>query len=297
MNHQPVLLAEVLEGFAPKKEESFIDATLGLGGHTKALLEATAPNGRVLGLDWDEQAQAQARQNLAPFQSRVVYELANYRQLVALAKAHHFTQVKGILFDLGMGSWQFDDLEYGFSLNSEQPLDFRYLTTGRTAYDIVNRASIDQLCEILRTYGDEPSARAIARLITNERARTKIATVKQLADLIKARFNNPTSKIHPATRTLQALRIYVNDELNNLEQTLNEVIDHFDHTILAVISFHSGEDRVVKNVFKDRQHELSLITKKPIVPQDTEIRRNPRARSAKLRLAKIIKEKNINDHQ
>lgn len=289
MIHKSVLLNQVIDYFEPEKNENFIDATLGLGGHSQEILKLTGPKGRLLGIDWDEKALIQAKQNLAKFSDRVIFEKGNYRDLVKFAKKYNLLECKGILLDLGLGSWQLDQEGYGFSFNSQSDLDMRYISNGQSAKDIINKFTQKEIANILYQYADETKSRKIAEAIVAQREKSKFETVGDLVKTIEQVIPR-TGRIHPATKTLMALRIYVNSEYTNLEQTLIEAIDHFNGSILAVISFHSGEDRIVKNIFKDNQDKLQIITKKPIVPELKEIKNNPRARSAKLRIGRIIKE-------
>lgn len=287
MQHISVLKEEVLKIFAPKQNEDFIDATIGLGGHAKEILKRTAPNGRLLAIDWDNRALLQAKANLAEFGDRVIFHQGNYQDLIEFAQECHLHNPKGILMDLGLGSWQLDDKTYGISFNSNGPLDLRFENKGMPASELIRHASIAEITSILKEYGDELKARTIAEQIVKTRKDHPIKTVQDLVNLIelvKPRFG----KIHPATQTLQALRIAVNHEQENLTQALRTIAEHFDQSIVAVISFHSGEDRIVKNIFKTFV-QYQPITVKPITPSIEEIRLNPRSRSAKLRAAVIVK--------
>jgi 16S rRNA (cytosine1402-N4)-methyltransferase len=301
-SHIPVLLDEVLKGLNLHPGQRYIDGTLGAGGHAEAILQAIAPDGQVLGLDADPVAVNSARQRLAPYNDRVHLVNANFSQLATIAHSYDFVPVHGILLDLGLSSMQLGDAERGFSFQNEGPLDMRYDPRGPiTAADLVNNLSQSELADLLYRFGEERRSRSIARAIVAARP---VRSTQELADLVaRAVGGRRGARIHPATRTFQALRIAVNDELETLSSALSEAT-----TILvpggrlAVISFHSLEDRIVKNYLvqesKDcicppeqltctcgHQATLRIITRKPIIASSDEINVNPRARSAKLRVA------------
>ncbi len=302
--HIPVLLAAVLDGLqvSDYPDGRFIDATLGLGGHTEALLAATR-TARVLGLDRDPQALAAARERLSRFGDRAVIAHASYDQLGTLAPTLGFEAVDGVLFDLGVSSLQLDDGARGFAFRTDAPLDMRFDPTSDspTAADLVNTLSESELADMLYEYGDEPASRRIARAIVSARP---LQTTTALAEVIAQAAPSPRGhKIHPATRSFQALRIAVNDELGALERTLPVALNLLKPGgRLAVISFHSLEDRMVKQFMKREATDcvcpphqpvctcghtasIDLITRKPIEADDAEIASNPRSRSAKLRIA------------
>jgi 16S rRNA (cytosine1402-N4)-methyltransferase len=301
-SHIPVLLDEVLKGLNLHPGQRYIDGTLGAGGHAEAILQTIAPDGQVLGLDADPVALNSARQRLAPYNDRVHLVNANFSQLATIAHSYDFVPVHGILLDLGLSSMQLGDAERGFSFQHEGPLDMRYDPSGPiTAADLVNNLSQSELADLLYRFGEERRSRSIARAIVAARP---VRGTQELADLVaRAVGGRRGARIHPATRTFQALRIAVNDELETLSSALSEAT-----TILvpggrlAVISFHSLEDRIVKNYLvqesKDcicppeqltctcgHQATLRIITRKPIIASSDEINVNPRARSAKLRVA------------
>lgn len=301
-SHIPVLLDEVLKGLNLHPGQRYIDGTLGVGGHAEAILQTIAPDGQVLGLDADPVALNSARQRLAPYNDRVHLVNANFSQLATIAHSYDFVPVHGILLDLGLSSMQLGDAERGFSFQHEGPLDMRYDPSGPiTAADLVNNLSQSELADLLYRFGEERRSRSIARAIVAARP---VRGTQELADLVaRAVGGRRGARIHPATRTFQALRIAVNDELETLSSALSEAT-----TILvpggrlAVISFHSLEDRIVKNYLvqesKDcicppeqltctcgHQATLRIITRKPIIASSDEINVNPRARSAKLRVA------------
>jgi 16S rRNA (cytosine1402-N4)-methyltransferase len=301
--HTPVLLKETLELLAPRPGGRYIDATLGGGGHAEAILEASHPDGRLLGLDADPRANARVRERLAPYGDRVTLVHANFWELANVARAHGFDQVDGILFDLGVSSYHFDEAEAGFSFRLEGPLDMRLdPTQGLTAADIVNTLDEEALADILYRYGDERRSRRIARAIVANRP---IHTTTDLAEIIvQAVGRRPGARLHPATRTFQALRIYVNDELGALEAALPQALSLLKPGgVLVVITFHSLEDRLVKHFLRQEsrdcicppqtpicvcghQAQIDLIHRKGLTPSPDEIARNPRSRSARLRVAR-----------
>jgi len=304
-SHIPVLLDEVLTGLNPQPGQRFIDGTVGAGGHTEAILKATAPDGQVLAMDADPAALDIARQRLAPYGDRVRLVHANFAQLATLAHDHHFVPVHGVLLDLGLSSIQLSAGERGFSFQSEGPLDMRYDPGGpTTAADLVNNLSQEELADLLYRFGEERRSRAIARAIVAARP---LHTTRQLAEVVaRAVGGRRGARIHPATRTFQALRIAVNDELEALSRALPAAVTLLAPAgRLAVISFHSLEDRIVKDFFRRESRDcicppeqptctcghratLRIITQKPIRASAREIAANPRARSAKLRVAEYI---------
>lgn len=284
--HIPVLLEEVIQGLSPQSGEWAIDGTLGGGGHASAILEATGPDGRLLGIEWDARTLEETRKRLESFGSRAMLVHGNYRDLGKLARTYAFPAVSMILFDLGYSSFQIDDAERGFSFRKEGPLDMRYdVSHETTAADIVNAWPKEEIIRILREYGEERSAGRIATAIVEARASAPIETTGALARIVAATVRR-TGKTHPATQTFQALRIAVNDEFGNLKEALPIAASLLkEGGRLGVISFHSLEDRIVKNFFKETE-DLEPLTKRPIVPSRKEIESNPRSRSAKLRVAK-----------
>jgi len=304
-SHIPVLLEEALQTLAPRSGGRYIDATLGGGGHAEAILEASAPEGRLLGLDADPRAIARVQQRLARFGPRAILAQANFRNIAAVARAQHFQPVDGILFDLGVSSYQFDEAGQGFSFSQEGPLDMRMdPEAGPSAADLVNTLEADDLADILYRYGEERRSRRIARAIVANRP---IATTTQLAEVVlKAIGRRPGARLHPATRTFQALRIAVNDELGALEAALPQALDLLKPGgVLAVISFHSLEDRIVKHYFRQESRDcicpphtpvctcghkarIKEIHRKGLTPSPDEIVRNQRSRSARLRAARKL---------
>lgn len=286
MPHIPVLLDEVLKSLDLKPGDVVIDCTLGGGGHASALLDATAPSGRLLGIEWDARTLEETRKSLERHGSRAMLVHGSYRDLGRLARSYALPPVSAILFDLGYSSFQVDDPARGFSFRKEGPLDMRFDEGHElTAADIVNGWPKDDLARILREYGEERGAGRVAGAIVRARKEGLIVTTTRLADIVARALGGKRGKIHPATRTFQALRIAVNDELGNLETALPEAVKLLKvGGRLAVISFHSLEDRVVKR-FIQAHPQLEPLTKRPIVPSEAETEANPRSRSAKLRVA------------
>jgi 16S rRNA (cytosine1402-N4)-methyltransferase len=301
--HLSVLYDEVLTWLNPRPGGRYIDATLGAGGHAKGLLTASHPDGLLLGLDADPAGLLFAGRVLASFGDRVVLRTANFRNIGEVAGAVGFEGVDGVLMDLGLSSRQLDDANRGFSFNRDGPLDMRMNPErGRSAAELVNTLSEADLSDLLWRYGEERQARRIARAIVAERPLDRTG---QLADLV-GRVVGRREKIHPATRTFQALRIAVNEELDALGQALPQARDLLrPGGRLAVIAFHSLEDRLVKQFYRQEakdcvcppelpvcvcQHRATLrvLTSKPVRPTADEIARNPRSRSARLRVAERL---------
>lgn len=282
------MVAEVLEHLAPQRGGLFVDCTVGLGGHTRALLEAGASS--VIGFDRDPGALAEALEVLRPFGERVQLVHADYRRLGEVLNERGIAGVDGLLADLGVSSMQFDMPGRGFSFRRDEPLDMRMdTTTGPTAADLIGDADERTLADVIYEFGEERQSRRIARAIAAARARAPIATTGQLADVVRrAMPGRGYTRIDPATRTFQAIRIWVNRELEGLDLFLGTAARSLrDGGRMAVISFHSLEDRIVKHTLRSLQTagELTIRTKRPLVPSEGEIERNPRARSAKLRAA------------
>jgi 16S rRNA (cytosine1402-N4)-methyltransferase len=282
-SHTPVLLEETIRFLDLKPGGRFIDATLGAGGHTRAVLDCTAPVGRVLGIDQDETALSSVRVTLESFGSRVVFVHSNFRAVRTIAEAYGFLGCDAILADLGISSMMVDDPSRGFSFMHEGPLDMRMdRNQALTAADVVNTYSEKEIADIIYTYGEERRSRPIARSIVRARPLLRTTDLARAIERISggARYG----QIHPATRTFQALRIYVNDEL----ESLKEFIDSSMAVVgpggrLVVIAFHSLEDRIVKQRFRVSAVPGRVLTKKVVMASNEEVRRNPRARSAKLR--------------
>ena len=281
LSHLPVLAAEVLEALNPQPGEVFVDGTLGGGGHTRLLLKAGA---QVYGIDQDPYALSRLGE-----QAGLTIVPGNYRQMQSLLAERNVMQIDGVLLDIGVSSFQLDDSARGFSYHSEAPLDMRMSQQGESAYDVVNDTPTDELAALIFEYGEERHSRRIARVISEQRERAPIATTTQLAEIVKRAYPGGHARgIHPARRTFQALRIYVNDELGALQEGLQAAAALLSPGgRLAVISFHSLEDRIVKRFLRDRP-DMEALTKRPIEASEDEQLRNPRARSAKLRAARKV---------
>jgi 16S rRNA (cytosine1402-N4)-methyltransferase len=298
--HIPVLLQETLEALAVQPGGRYIDCTVGGGGHAAAILGKSAPGGQLLGLDADAEAIKSARRNLAPYRDSVLLVNDNFCNLRNICIKYDFHPVHGIFFDLGLSSLQLGGLR-GFSFQSDRPLDMRFSTAQDvTAADIVNTFSEEDLARILRTYGEESSSDRIARRIVQQRP---INTTLQLAEAVTQAVGGHRGHIHPATKTFQALRIAVNHELEHLKVALRQAISLLGYDgRLVVISYHSLEDRIVKQILQEESRDclcppqiptcicghkasLRIITKKIVAPTLAEVQCNPRSRSAKLRAA------------
>ncbi|HEY1909587.1 MAG TPA: 16S rRNA (cytosine(1402)-N(4))-methyltransferase RsmH [Vicinamibacterales bacterium] len=289
MMHIPVMTAEALQHLRPEQGGLFVDCTVGLGGHSRALLEAGAT--RVIGFDRDPVALAHARESLAPWGDRVELVHADYRAIDAVLDERRIDRIDGALADLGVSSMQFDAPGRGFSFQRDEPLDMRMdQTTGDTAADLVARSTERDLADAIFQFGEERFSRRIARLIVETRHETPIDTTGRLAALVRRAVpHRGYQRIDPATRTFQALRIWVNGELDGLDRFVDVAVRRLRTAArLVVITFHSLEDRIVKHTLRALQQRDGLVrvlTKKPIVAGDDELARNPRARSAKLRAA------------
>ncbi|MCP5535333.1 MAG: 16S rRNA (cytosine(1402)-N(4))-methyltransferase RsmH [Akkermansiaceae bacterium] len=305
--HIPVLLDEVIDCMAPGKGKTIVDGTLGGGGHTEAMLKAGA---RVIGVDQDEQAHAFANERLQPYTDHFTPLRGNFGDLPRLLADAGVGKVDGILIDIGVSSWQLDDAGRGFSFGKDGPLDMRMdRSGGKTAADLVNTCSEEDLRTMFYEYGEERAGGKIAKRIVERRASEPFVTTTGLADFIASilpRAKGPSGKIHPATRVFQAIRIAVNDELGVLRRFLENAGQLLNPGgRLLVITFHSLEDRMVKQFFKhasqshiDRKewpeprpnpgYQYRLVTRRPITAGDAEIRRNKRSRSAKLRVVEKI---------
>ena len=302
--HIPVLYKEIIHALQPIQGGRYVDGTLGAGGHARGILEACAPDGQLLGLDVDPQALAIARETLAPYEHRIHLAQASYTSLTAQLQQLGWSEVDGIVLDLGASSMQFDTAERGFSFIQDAPLDMRFGPHAtQTAADIVNSYPERELADLIYEYGEERDSRKIARAIVNKRP---LHTTRELVAAIEAVSPRRGDKVHPATRTFQALRIAVNEELSSIEEVLPQAVAVLrSGGRLAVISFHSLEDRIVKEFFREQSKDLinppyeqiyeterkaiiKEVNRKPITALDEEIKENPRARSAKLRIAEKI---------
>jgi 16S rRNA (cytosine1402-N4)-methyltransferase len=308
--HLPVLVEEVVRILAPRPGSLLVDATLGGGGHTERILEAASPDGRVLGLDADPAAIARAGERLARYGDRAVLRRANFRDLAAVAPEAGFATVDGVLLDLGLSSYQLADRDRGFGIRTGGQLDMRFDTArGEPAAALVARLPEDELAALLRDFGEEPHARRIARAIVTARRAAPVDTAERLAEVVSTavpRRPGRPPRIHPATRTFQALRIAVNDELGALVAVLPAALDLLrPGGRLVALAYHSLEDRIVKRFVASERRgcvcppsfpvcrcgrlpRLRPVGPQPTVPTEAEIAANPRARSARLRAAERL---------
>ncbi len=288
-SHNPVLVKEVMSFLKPVPGGIFIDATIGGAGHSEQILQRITPGGMLIGIDQDEETLRLASERLRPFEGSFKLINKNFKYLKEILKDIGVSKTNGIIFDLGISSIQMEAWQRGFSIKNDGPLDMRMDRSQRlTAKDLVNRLSERELSEIIRDLGEERFYRRIAGSIVEERRKREISTTVELAEVITRAipYNRNKYKIHPATRTFQALRIKVNDELGSIEQALKELPDVLEKGGRAcVISFHSLEDRIAKNTLKEfkAQGLFSILTKKPVTADNNEVINNPRSRSAKLR--------------
>lgn len=303
-DHRPVLLRETIESLAVKRGGLFVDCTVGLGGHSEAILQ-TSPDAQVLGIDRDEEALRLARERLAEFGGRFRAVRADFRELTRVLATAEVKAVRGILADLGVSSLQLDSPSRGFSFRHEAPLDMRMdMSSGETAAELLGRLSEVEIARLIFEYGEERHSRRIARRIVARReAGEPVTSTTELAKLVERAIGGKKRRIHPATRTFQALRIAVNRELEGLDQFVADAFDALEpHGRLAVISFHSLEDRIIKRTLLKlsgrcqcpprlpqcacgARQVIEILTRRPLTPTEEEIAENPRSRSAKLRIA------------
>jgi len=311
--HLPVMVEEVMTALSPRPGSFQVDGTVGGGGHALRILEATSPDGRLLGLDADPRAIERVGRRLAGFGERLVLRNTNFEHVDDAVRSAGWDGVDGILLDLGLSSYQLAEPERGFSFRAEGPLDMRFdPASGVPASELIATLDEDALARLIRAYGEEPDARRVARAIVRARADEPIETAAQLAAIVSGAVSRPRhtgrhSRIHPATRTFQALRIAVNAELDVLARALERSVDLLrPDGVLVVISYHSLEDRIVKRTFAaerrgcicppeapvcvcGRQPRLAAVGgTKPRTPSDAEVAANPRARSARLRAARRL---------
>ena len=306
--HESVMKNEVLHYLNVHMEGVIVDGTLGDGGHTEFILKNTAPEVRVFAIDRDRSAIERARKRLSPFRDRVTLTHGNLGDLKSLAVQNGIIRIVGLLMDLGVSSPQLDTPGRGFSIQHDGPLDMRMdLSQKTSAADLLKKLSDAELIAIFKNFGEERYSKRIVRAIRKEQVERPITTTGQLSRIVVKVVASPRhTRIHPATRTFQALRIAVNDELEQLKLALQDVIGLLNSTArLVVISFHSLEDRIVKTFFRDEQkgcscppkipvcicgrtQTLKVLTRKPIVPSEEEVARNPRSISAKLRVAERV---------
>jgi 16S rRNA (cytosine1402-N4)-methyltransferase len=300
MRHTPVLLNETIKLLRLSPNNNVVDCTLGDGGHAKEILKEISPNGKMLGIDADLESINRAKEYLSEHAERIIFVRDNFKNLEIIIKNNFNFKINGILMDLGWSTPQFEMRGRGFSFNHDEPLDMRYGGTNqsKTAKEIINTLNQAELAKIFRSYGEEKYYKEIAKAIIEERRKEAITSSKKLSDIIVniykiklgSRLETPRiGKIHPATKVFQALRIAVNDELEVLKQALPQALKAIcAGGRLSVITFHSLEDRIVKQFFKSNSDKLIIITKKPVIPTMVEIKNNPKARSAKLRVIEKI---------
>jgi len=307
MKHEPVLLQEITEYLRPNRPDgTLVDATVGLGGHAEALLERY-PDARLVAIDRDPAALERSRERLARFAGRVTFVRGRHEQLIDILKQSNVDRISGLLADLGVSSMQLDDASRGFSFRYDAPLDMRMGPEGTSAADLVNGLDERELARILREYGEEPMARRIAGAIVAARAEGRIETTTRLAEIIRSakpqRHPERSRGIDPSTLTFQALRIAANEELVGLDKFVDDAVSMLEPGArIAVISFHSLEDRIVKRALRRLEGEctcppgmpvcgcgaqeiVKILTGRPVTARDEELDRNPRSRSAKLRVA------------
>src|SRR5216684_2795274 len=301
--HQSVLLSEIVEFLRPSREDgTLVDATVGLGGHAEALL-ARYPSVRLLGIDRDPAALDASRARLERFGDRVTLAQGRHETLIDILKKQKIEPVSGLVADLGVSSMQLDDASRGFSFRYDAPLDMRMGPESKTAADLVNTLGEQELATILREYGEEPMARRIARAIVDGRAEAPIETTARLAEIVRSVKKSKPHQIDPSTLTFQALRIAANEELVGLDKFIDDAVSVLEPGArIAVISFHSLEDRIVKRAMRRLEGEctcqpnlpvcacgakevVEILTSRPVTASEEEVQRNPRSRSAKLRVA------------
>ena len=304
-NHYTVMKQEAVNIMEPQDGKIYVDCTLGGGGHSGLILEKIQPSGKLISFDIDDDAIKAASERLKDYKNLTIVK-SSYTNLRKVLKVQGIERITGgILLDLGASYHQLTKAERGFSFSKEAPLDMRFdQDADITAYDIVNHYKEDDLVRIFSEYGEERFSKRIAKKIVDDRRKSPIKTTTELANLIVSATPKVKTHLHPATRVFQAIRIEVNQELKNVETILNEALDLLDvDAIISVISFHSLEDRLVKNIFKKEAQKcrcnnlictcepprIELLTRKPILPTDEEIKENPPSRSAKLRAAKCIR--------
>lgn len=310
IKHKSVLLQEIIQFLDPKPGGVYIDATIGFGGHAEEILKKISSQGKLLGIDQDEEALGHIKSSLLPEYPNLTLKKANFTEIGKISKEMRLKSVEGIVADIGVSSYQLDRPDRGFSFKSDGPLDMRMDKSQElTAEKVINTYSENELVKIFSSYGEERLSKTIAREITAQRKKKLFESTLELAELIQVLYDKKglkRAKIHPATRVFQSLRIEVNSELESLEKFLSQAIELLaPKGRLAVITFHSLEDRIVKDFYKKEAKgcicpseyplckcghvpQAKIITKKPVTPSDKEIRENPRARSAKLRVIEKI---------
>ncbi len=296
MSHVPVLLKEAIEILNPQKGEFFIDGTLGVGGHAEEILKRISPGGTLLALDWDPEMVDETKKRFEGLDlgSRKIFAEGNYADLPKILLRNHLPKADGLILDLGFSSWHLERSGRGFSFGADEPLIMKYNPQSEwlTASEAVNGLDEKSLANVIYEYGEERNSRRIAKAIVAARKKKKIRTARELAGIVNSAFGGKRGRINNATRTFQALRIYVNEELTNLAKVLGETGEILrPGGRMGVITFHSLEDKTVKDAFKllHREGKTEFLNKKVIKPGREEVTRNPKSRSAKLRAVKINK--------
>jgi len=291
MTHIPVLLNEVLKYLNPQSNQNFVDATVGDGGHARAILENIAPDGKLIAIDRDVDSIVRAKSNLKEFENRVLFVNDSFGNILKIVEESGFNRTQGILFDFGMSTGQLENSGRGFSFQKDEILDMRYDTKiPIAAEDILNNYSEIELFEIFKKLGEEPKSKIIARAIVSARKKRRIRTTKELVEIIEKVLRR-RGKLHPATLIFQALRIEVNQELMEIEKTLADIPKVLPSGgRAAFISFHSLEDRLIKIWAKDlsKKNIIKILNKKPLTASAEELKANPKSRSAKLRVIEKI---------
>jgi 16S rRNA (cytosine1402-N4)-methyltransferase len=294
--HTPVMLEEVLKYLDLLPGDTIVDATFGFGGHSRKIMERIGESGSLVAIDRDQESMALARESLGDLGNRIKFAYGNFSDLDTILKDLNIDRIDGILFDLGISSFQLSDVQRGFSFQTDGPLDMRLDRNSYiSASDLVNNLKEEELSQLLRDFGQERWHNRIARLVVQERLRRPITTTRQLSDIVTSaippKYRRFRYRIHPATRTFQAVRIAVNRELESLEVAVSKAIGLLNSGArICVISFHSLEDRIVKFAFKKfaLNGAIKILTPKPLTPRESETQDNPRSRSAKFRVAEKL---------
>jgi 16S rRNA (cytosine1402-N4)-methyltransferase len=292
--HNPVMLKEVIDYLNLKTGQTIVDATIGLGGHSLEILKNIMPGGRLIGIDRDQESLDMAKENLGNFGDACEFIHSNFTDIDKVLENLNIKKIDGVLFDLGLSSFQLGNPERGFSFQSEGPLDMRLDRNSYiSAYDLLNNLNEEEISALLWNFGQERWHNRIARYLVQERQKHPIATTKELSNIViqAIPYKYRNYRIHPATRTFQAVRIAVNRELETLETGLKKAVEFLSRGgRICVISFHSLEDRVVKFGFRQlaTNNAINIVTPKPLTPQPSEVRDNPSSRSAKLRVAERL---------
>ncbi len=292
--HIPVMLVEVIDYLKLSPGKIIVDATIGTGGHSKGIIERIMPGGKLIGIDRDEDSLAVARERLRDFGPACEFVYGNFVNMDDILKNLNIKKIDGVLFDLGLSSYQLEDPNRGFSFQYEGPLDMRFdRNSFISAYDLINNLNEEEISTMLWTFGEERWHNRIAHFLVEERQKRAIATTRELSDIVVKAIPHKYRhyRIHPATRTFQAVRIAVNRELETIGVGISEAIELLDRSgRICVISFHSLEDRIVKFSFRKfaASGEIKIITPKPLTPQDAEVGENPASRSSKLRVAEKL---------